>query len=102
MACLHSADWWRRHWDRSGVVHVELAETMPEGWQLWREWQHTVSPDNRTEIEALTADQGRHLGYVRAIARRADRALEEPITTVPVIYTPQPLLRPAGPTPTPV
>jgi hypothetical protein len=45
-------------------------------------------------IDALTADQGRHLGYVRAIAhRRSDRALDEPIVSIPVSYTQQPLHR---------
>lgn len=94
LACLHSAGWWRRHWERSGVVHVELAEAMPDGWRLWLEWQHAVAPDNEVEIAALTADQGRYLGYVRAIARRrADVTPDEPITSVPVDYTPQPLYR---------
>ncbi len=29
--CLHSAEWWRRHWGRTGIVDVEVADTMPEG-----------------------------------------------------------------------
>jgi SAM-dependent methyltransferase len=92
MACLHSADWWRRHWARSGVARVELADTMPDGWRRWLDWQHTVAPDNSTEIEALTADAGRTLGYVRVVGRR-DRSPDEPIVTVPVRYTPYPLTR---------
>jgi hypothetical protein len=92
MACLHSADWWRRHWARSGVARVELADTMPDGWRRWLDWQHTVAPDNSTEIEALTADAGRTLGYVRVVGRR-DSSPDEPIVTVPVRYTPHPLTR---------
>ena len=95
MACLHSADWWRRHWARSGIVHVELADTMPDGWRQWLLWQQTVAPDNSVEIDALTADQGRYLGYVRAIARRRGDAIpDEPITTIPVTYAKHPLYRP--------
>ncbi|MFC9975757.1 SAM-dependent methyltransferase [Spirillospora sp. NPDC127200] len=94
LACLHSAAWWRRHWERSGVVHVETADTMTDGWQHWLEWQRTVSPDNQVEIDALAADQGRHLGYVRAVARRrSDVVLDEPITSVPVTYAEHPLHR---------
>jgi ubiquinone/menaquinone biosynthesis C-methylase UbiE len=37
MSCLHSADWWRRHWERSGVVDVELADTLLDGWRFWLE-----------------------------------------------------------------
>jgi SAM-dependent methyltransferase len=94
LACLHSAGWWRRHWDRSDVVRVALADAMPDGWQLWRDWQYAVTPDNHVEIDALSADQGRHLGYVRAIAhRRGDRPLDDPIVSVPVSYMKQPLRR---------
>ncbi len=93
MSCLHSAGWWRRHWERSGIAEVELADAMPDGWRYWRDWQHAASPDNGVEIEALTADQGRYLGYVRAVARRDDRALDEPIVSVPVSYTERPVFR---------
>jgi SAM-dependent methyltransferase len=94
LACLHSADWWRRHWQRSGIADVEVADTMTDGWRHWLRWQQTVSPDNRVEIDAVTADQGRHLGYVRAIARRrGDAAPDDPITSIPVTYTPHPVSR---------
>ena len=95
MACLHSAQWWRRHWERSAVLDVELTDTMPEGWKLWLDWQQATCPDNQVEIDALTADHGRHLGYVRALARRrADVKLDEPIASLAVEYTAKPLLRP--------
>lgn len=94
MACLHSAQWWRQHWARSGVLEVEIADTMPDGWRVWLDWQQATSPANQTEIDALTADHGRHLGYVRALARRrANVQLDEPVTSVPVTYTARPLLR---------
>jgi SAM-dependent methyltransferase len=92
MACLHSADWWRRHWQRSGIAHVEVADTLPEGWRHWLAWQHAVAPDNRVEIDALAADQGRYLGYVRAVARRrGDVTPDEPIASIPVTYTQHPV-----------
>jgi len=92
LSCLHSPGWWRRHWERSGVAEVELADAMPDGWRRWLDWQHTASPDNGVEIEALTADAGRYLGYVRAVARRrTDQALDEPIVSIPVPYTEQPV-----------
>ena len=40
LCCLHSAAWWRRHWERTGIVDVELADTLPDGWQLWRDVAH--------------------------------------------------------------
>lgn len=84
MCSFHSAAWWRRHWERTGIVDIELADSMADGWRLWLEWHRSIAPDNITEIEAVESDQGTHLGYVRVIARRrADAKLEDPITAVP-------------------
>lgn len=91
--CLHSPEWWRRHWERTRIVDVELADTMPDGWRVWLEWQRAVTPDNSVEIDALEADAGRFLGYVRAVARRTELELEEPIVSVPPHYEEHPLLR---------
>jgi SAM-dependent methyltransferase len=92
--CLHSAPWWRRHWERSGLVDVEVADTLPEGWRLWLEWMHLVAPDNLPEIRALEADAGATLGYVRAVCRRRpDAEIPDWITSVPTEYRSAPLLR---------
>ncbi len=90
--CLHSPPWWRRHWQRTGVVDVELADTMPDGWRFWLDWQRAAAPHNATEIAALEADAGQWLAYVRAVARRTDLRLEEPITAIPSRYERHPLL----------
>lgn len=91
--CLHSADWWRRHWERTGIVDIELADTLHDGWQLWRDWQLAVAPHNLTEIQALEADRGGYLGYVRLVGqRRSDVQLEEPLVSVSTQYTKKPLL----------
>jgi cyclopropane fatty-acyl-phospholipid synthase-like methyltransferase len=99
MVCLHSADWWRRHWERTGILDIELAHSMDEGWRLWLQWQLVVAPENLVEIRAVEADQGNWLGYLRVIGRRrADAKLDEPITALPAKYVPQPLLRNSHPT----
>jgi len=91
--CLHSARWWRRHWERTAIADVELADTMPDGWRLWLDWQRAVAPHNATEIATLEVDAGRWLTYVRAVARRTDLPLDEPITAVLPRYERHPLLR---------
>jgi cyclopropane fatty-acyl-phospholipid synthase-like methyltransferase len=100
-AC-HSADWWRHHWERTGIVDIELAETMTDGWKLWLEWLKAVAPDNATEIRALEVDAGRCFGYMRMVGRRrGDAKLEEycwpdTMRSFPVEYTRKPLLRDQG------
>jgi SAM-dependent methyltransferase len=92
--CLHSAAWWQRHWERTGIISVEVADHMPGGGQLWLEWQRTICPENVTEIQALEADAERYLGYVRVIGRRQENVrLDEPVTSMPFQYTRAPLLR---------
>jgi cyclopropane fatty-acyl-phospholipid synthase-like methyltransferase len=94
MWCLHSDAWWRRHWERTGIVAIEVADTMPDGWQAWLEWQRVVAPDNATEMQAVEADHGRYIGYVRMVGRRrAEAWLDEPIVSVPTHYVSKPLLR---------
>jgi cyclopropane fatty-acyl-phospholipid synthase-like methyltransferase len=91
---LHSSDWWRRHWGRTGILDVEVADMLSDGWRHWLEWLRLVAPENATESGALAADSGSHLGYVRAIGRRrASVPLQEPVLSVPVQYLKQPLLR---------
>jgi hypothetical protein len=97
---FHSAAWWQQHWQQTGIVEVEVAESMPDGWKRWLEWQHLVAPDNFEEIAAVKSDAGRCLGYVRLAAhRRPDTKLEEHCwpdtlrTLVPAHYIRKPLLR---------
>jgi SAM-dependent methyltransferase len=96
---LHSAAWWRRHWERTGIVDVDLADNMADGWQVWLDWHHAVAPDNATEIKAVEDDEGRYLGYVRCVGRRRSGVkLEEycwpdTLRCIPPQYTKKPLLR---------
>lgn len=79
---------------RTGIVDVEVADMLPDGWLHWLEWLRAVAPDNAMEIRTLEADAGRHLGYVRAVGRRhAGIQLPEPIVSVPPHYEKKPLLR---------
>jgi len=92
--CLHSAAWWRWHWERTGIMDIDLADTLPDGWQRWLDWQRAVAPDNETEIKAVEADRGTYLGYVRLVGRRNSQAeLADHVISVPQQYTKKPLLR---------
>jgi SAM-dependent methyltransferase len=94
MFCLHSASWWHSHWKKTGIVDVELADSMPDGWRLWLDWQAVVAPNNLVETRAIEADAGNHMGYIRIVSRRRqDVTLGEIIESIPASYVPQPLLR---------
>ena len=54
-------------------MDIEVADTMPDGWQWWLDWHRAIAPDNLAEIQALEADRGRYLGYVRVVGSQAGR-----------------------------
>ncbi len=77
---FHSPEWWRRHWVRSGVVDVELADLVPRGWQHWLNWDEASLELGYVAeqfvdglpawIETMRSDAGRNLGFTRVVARR--------------------------------
>lgn len=61
----HTAGWWRDHWRKSGVVHVDVAETLPEGPEIWTRWI-----DAHQKEDLIHADAGRYITFMRLIAHR--------------------------------
>ena len=74
---FHSPQWWARHWRKTGLVEVETADTLVDGWKLWLEWneicdqsgQQNLAQLVRQEAEMLRVDDGRTFGFTRVIAR---------------------------------
>ena len=71
---FHTVDWWRRLWEQTELVNIEAADTLPDGWRHWLQFERAklAAHCNRhtDEVPALEADQGRYLGFVRLVARR--------------------------------
>ena len=40
-------------------MDIEVADTMPDGWQRWLDWHRQSHSNNREEIKALETDRGR-------------------------------------------
>ncbi len=71
---FHSPDWWRWHWEKAGLVTVEVADMIPDGWKYWLTWLEIAAehgyPSDQYEIKLLREDAGRNLGFTRVVARR--------------------------------
>ncbi|MGW1027457.1 SAM-dependent methyltransferase [Streptomyces sp. NPDC002577] len=76
---LHSPQWWRRHWARSGGVNVEAADLQPDGWRDWLLWCEVCAEESDDEFtvtqarrwsKILRADAGRTFGFARLVGRR--------------------------------
>ena len=71
---FHSAEWWRRHWEKSGRVSVEIADSMEDGWRHWARHERAVEASGYgffpSEEEVLVTDAGRNIALVRVIGQR--------------------------------
>lgn len=71
---FHSAQWWRRHWEKSGWVQVGISDTMIDGWRHWARHEHALEESGYgffpSYEEALLADAGRNIALVRVIGER--------------------------------
>jgi SAM-dependent methyltransferase len=74
---FHSPGWWRRHWERTGLVEVRRADLVPEGWRHWQLWDQVrgdLAPPapagGPEEWRMHEADEGRTLGLSRVVARK--------------------------------
>lgn len=75
---FHSPRWWRRHWEKTGLVTVEVADRLPEGWRDWLQWNEACDLANGIpgeEAKMLKIDAGQTLGFTRVIARRNSQEL---------------------------
>lgn len=75
-----TADWWRDLWQRSSRVTGVRVDVMAEGWRHWRDFERALEASGLnvfpSDADALGADRGRYLGFVRMLARCAGRASE--------------------------
>jgi cyclopropane fatty-acyl-phospholipid synthase-like methyltransferase len=75
-----TADWWQELWQRNPRVTGVRVETLPDGWRHWRDFEMAVEQSGRqvfpSDAEAIHADQGRYLGFLRAVAKRTENQAE--------------------------
>jgi cyclopropane fatty-acyl-phospholipid synthase-like methyltransferase len=71
---FHSPEWWRRLWERTGLVTVDVADRVPDGWQDWLRWDEARDRDQDDEAhwesDMLRADGGELFGFTRLLAHR--------------------------------
>jgi SAM-dependent methyltransferase len=78
---LHGAEWWRRHWAKTGLLDVEVADMIPDGWRHWLVWSEVCARLDAgmpaawaRDADMLRTDGGHLLGFVRVVGRRPEAA----------------------------
>jgi SAM-dependent methyltransferase len=72
--CFRTSEWWRTHWRRSGKLEGVEVDVLPDGWRHWRDFERALELAGKnifpSDAEALEADRGEYIGFIRAVARR--------------------------------
>lgn len=78
---IHTLDWWVNHFSRTGIVDIEVAEYIPDGWRLWLEWEEIKDGGGfsgfPSDAEAIAADAGEYLGFVLIVLKTKQRNKSE-------------------------
>jgi SAM-dependent methyltransferase len=71
---LHTPDWWRRLWERTGLVDVLVAERIPESQLIIEDYiaPYRDDPSEAEVIALMTAEEGHLYGEFRLVGRRTD------------------------------
>ncbi|WBW97801.1 SAM-dependent methyltransferase [Oceanirhabdus sp. W0125-5] len=69
----HSPNWWKELWERSETVTVQVADTMPNGYDNWLKWDKTLKEagilKRNGDVEMLEADGG-NFTFARIVANK--------------------------------
>jgi cyclopropane fatty-acyl-phospholipid synthase-like methyltransferase len=78
---FHTAEWWRRHWAKTGKVRVNVAGETEDGWADWLHFdevtaQHTDGWRHDGALHSaamLRADGGHNLCFTRMVGTKRDK-----------------------------
>ena len=69
-----------QHWEKTGLVTVEAADSIPNGWQHWLLWDEVNrdGPHQDQWLQMLRKDAGQNLGFTRLVARKRTDEIPDP------------------------
>jgi len=74
--CFLTREKWRALWERSNRVDVAVADELPGGWKYWRDFETELERAEKnlfpSVAEALDADRGKYIGFVRLVGIRRE------------------------------
>src|SRR5439155_27091681 len=74
VAAWHTPDWWRRHWELSGLIDGIESAWLPNGREYWIRWAEAIQTlsgkDERAVLDLLEGQAGAQMGFVSVTARK--------------------------------
>jgi cyclopropane fatty-acyl-phospholipid synthase-like methyltransferase len=73
-SCVHTAEWWRRHWEKSGMLRNVRSERLPHSDFLKSDFirRFQDDPDEKDVIAMMQAEGGSLVGSFRMVGERTD------------------------------
>ena len=67
---VHSLDWWKQHWDKTGLVYLQYAEFLPESEQILHAYwtERASAQEDESIMRAAHHDPQQIVGLVRLVA----------------------------------
>jgi len=66
--------WWKNHWEKTGLVTIDLADNVQNGFSLWLQWEEIRNKLNINrhpeEIDIFKKDKGDYMGFIRIVATK--------------------------------
>lgn len=69
-----SFSWWKNLWEKTGLVSIDVADTVPDGCKLWLRWEMASLESGKNhwgdETEYFRIDNGEYMGWIRLVATK--------------------------------
>lgn len=66
--------WYRSLWEKTGLVSIDAADTLPDGCSLWLRWDKALLDSGKSkfgdETEFFKMDNGEYMGFIRLVATK--------------------------------
>ena len=73
VAAWHTPEWWRRHWELSGLLEGIESAWLPDGRENWIRWVEAVQSvsgeGEAVVLDLLEGETGAQMGFVSVTAR---------------------------------
>ncbi|MCL1884059.1 MAG: methyltransferase domain-containing protein [Defluviitaleaceae bacterium] len=67
-------EWWKSLWAKTGLVTIEVADTLQNGCAIWQRWDEVRDAvgknDAPDEIKYFKMDKGEYIGFIRLVAEK--------------------------------
>ena len=76
---LHSPDWWKTHFLKTGLLNVTTSDYLENSWEIWRFWEQylvdnqLINPNRGDDFLFLCADRCKSLCLFRIISTKKSK-----------------------------